>query len=98
MDEAVAAFHREKGTLAPVLSIDRIFEDAQYKARGAIETVPDDDFGQVRMQNVVPKMRNRPGRIRWAARALGADNEEIYKSGLGLTDEEYEAMKNNGAI
>ncbi|MFV0385190.1 CaiB/BaiF CoA transferase family protein [Paracoccus sp. (in: a-proteobacteria)] len=98
MDEAVEAFYREKGTLAPVLSIDRIFADPQFQARQAIATVPDDDFGTVRMQNVVPRMRNHPGRIRWSARALGADNEDIYKTGLGLSDDEFEAMKKNGAI
>ncbi len=82
--EAIEAFEREKGTLAPIYSIAQIFEDPQFAAREAIVPVQDDDFGEVRLQGVVPKLTNHPGKVRHTARSIGADNEAIYEEFLDL--------------
>ena len=84
--EAVEAFEREGGSLAPILSIGQIFEDPQFAARETIIPVPDDDFGEVRMQNVVPKFTNNPGVVRHSAGELGQDNASVYGEYLGLTE------------
>ncbi|MEM7542880.1 MAG: CoA transferase [Pseudomonadota bacterium] len=97
-DEAVAAFTREEGTLTPIYSIDRIFEDAHFAARDAIATVPDPDFGEVRVQNVVPKFANNPGAIRHTAKDLGADNAEVLAEYLGLDLAEVEELSERGII
>ncbi|SME89343.1 Crotonobetainyl-CoA:carnitine CoA-transferase CaiB [Tistlia consotensis] len=97
-EEAVAAFRAASGTLAPIYSVDQIFADPQFVARGAIAETPDEDFGQVRMQGLVPRFRRRPGRIRWAAKALAADNDYIYREILGLEDAEIEGYKAKGII
>lgn len=86
--EAIAAFKREGGTLAPIYSIEQVFEDPQFKARDAIVPVQDDDYGEVRLQGVVPKFTNAPGEVRHTARAIGADNQAIYNDYLGLSEEE----------
>lgn len=98
LDEVLAAFRAANGTLAPVYSIDQIFADPQMQARQAIIPVPDDDFAQVRMQNVVPRMRNAPGQVRWAAGALGKDNDFIYRDWLGLTETEIDALREKKCI
>ena len=39
-----------------------MLEDPHFKARDAIVTVPHPDFGELRMQNVAPKLSETPGR------------------------------------
>ncbi|MGQ9370898.1 CaiB/BaiF CoA transferase family protein [Azospirillum sp. ST 5-10] len=97
-EEAVAAFRAAHGTLAPIYSVDQIFEDPQFVARRAIATVADEDFGEVRMQGLVPRFRRRPGKIRWAAKGLAADNDYIYKEIVGLGDAEIAGYKAKGII
>ena len=76
-EEAIARFRKAGGTLAPILSIDQIFEDPQYQAREAIVPVPDDDFGMVKMQAPVPRFSRTPARAGRAAGRLGRDTEEV---------------------
>lgn len=98
LDEVLSAFRKAKGTLAPVYSVDQIFADPQMQARDAIVSVPDDDFGTVRMQNVVPRMRNAPGCVRWSGGALGKDNDFIYRDWLGLTEAEIETLREQNCL
>ncbi|RAI00178.1 CoA transferase [Acuticoccus sediminis] len=77
LDEILDSFARAGGTLAPIYSVDMIFADPQYAAREAIVAVPDDDFGTVRMQGVVPRFSRSPCRVRRSAGALGRDTEEV---------------------
>ncbi|MDE0944199.1 MAG: CoA transferase [Alphaproteobacteria bacterium] len=94
--EAIDAFERENGTLAPIYSIAQIFEDPQFAAREAIVPVQDDDYGEVRLQAIIPKMTNNPGVMRHTARALGADNDAIYKEFLDLGPEDVAALREKG--
>jgi len=52
----------------------------------------------VRMQGVVPKFVNNPGKIRWAAKHAGADNNRVYTERLGLSEQEIESLRQNGII
>ena len=96
--EVLARFADAGGSLAPVYSIDQVFEDPHMIAREAIVPVPDCDFGHVRMQNVVPRFVREPGAVRTTAGALGADNDEIYGDWLGLSAVEREQLKSAGVI
>ena len=81
-----------------MLDIRDIFDDPHYVARQNIVSVPDDDFGSVRMQGVVPRFVGTPGEVRHSGRALGADNEDVYINVLGLTMSEFEQLKNEGVV
>ncbi len=96
--EAIAAFEREQGTLAPIYSVAQVFEDPQFAAREAIVPVPDDDFGEVRLQAVIPKLVNNPGKVRHTARSLGADNLAVYEEYLGLSADEVAALQEKGIV
>ena len=67
--------------------------DPHFIAREAIVTTTHPQFGELRMQNVAPKLSATPGRIRSAAPELGQHNDEIYGRLLGLAPERYAALR-----
>jgi crotonobetainyl-CoA:carnitine CoA-transferase CaiB-like acyl-CoA transferase len=98
LDEVLAAFHAAQGTIAPIYSIDQVFADPQVQARDAITSVPDKDFGSVRMQNVVPRFVNDPGKVHSTGGAIGQDNAEVYGTWLALSEAEQQQLKKSGVI
>jgi formyl-CoA transferase len=78
--------------VAPAHDIRGIFEDPHVRARKNVVSVSDGELGEVRMQNVVPKLSETPGRIAHAGLEKGANNREIYVDRLGLSEEELRAL------
>jgi formyl-CoA transferase len=75
-----------------------MLRDPHFKARAAIVSVPHPDFGELRMQNVVPKLSETPGGIRSPSPQLGEHNEATYLGLLGLSAERYEKLKQSKVI
>ncbi|HLY80596.1 MAG TPA: CoA transferase, partial [Caulobacteraceae bacterium] len=73
-----------------------MLEDPQFAAREAIATVDHPVFGQVRMQNVFPKLSETPGEVRWPGPALGEHTEAVLGERLGLGAERLAALKSAG--
>lgn len=97
-DAIMALFEKADVVAGPVLNISDIVKDPHYIARENIISVPDDDFGSVRMQGVVPKFADTPGAVRHAGRALGADNRAIFIEELGLSEADFAALTADGVI
>jgi crotonobetainyl-CoA:carnitine CoA-transferase CaiB-like acyl-CoA transferase len=91
-------FDKAEVVAGPVLDIRDIFKDPHYIARQNIVSVPDGDFGSVRMQGVTPRFAQTPGEVRHSGGALGADNHAIFVDELGLTESEFTALKSEGVI
>lgn len=70
-----------------------MLEDPHFKARDAIVSVPHPDFGELRMQNVAPKLSETPGSVRSPSPALGQHNDEVYRELLGLPEQRYAELK-----
>jgi formyl-CoA transferase len=75
-----------------------MLRDPHFKARAAIVSVPHPDFGELRMQNVVPKLSETPGGIRSPSPQLGEHNEATYLGLLGMSAERYEKLKQSKVI
>jgi len=75
-----------------------MLEDPHFKAREAIVTVPHPDFGELRMQNVAPKLSETPGSVRSPSPELGQHNDEVYLQLLGLARERYDELKSRKVI
>lgn len=84
--------------VAPIYSNRQIAEDPHFIARAALASVPDADFGSVRMPGVVPRFSATPGAIRSTGPALGAHNAEVYGEWLGLTQAEQARLRDAGVI
>jgi formyl-CoA transferase len=70
-----------------------MLDDPHFKARQAIVSVPHPDFGELRMQNVAPKLSETPGGIRSPSPELGQHNDEIYLQLLEIGRTRYDALK-----
>ena len=82
----------------PIYAIDEIFQDPQYAARGNILKVQDDRVGELSIPNLVPRLSDTPGSIKWLGPRLGEHNDEIFKTELGMTVEEIERLKAKGVV
>ena len=69
-----------------------IMADPHVRAREAIIHVMHHEYGELAMQNVVPRLSDTPGRVRHAAPALGADNAEVFASLLDLDEAAREQL------
>ncbi|MEV4755411.1 CoA transferase [Micromonospora sp. NPDC049559] len=96
-DEVVAAFEEAQAAVAPVYEVPDILADPQYTALGTVVTVPDEELGPVRMQNVPFRMSATPGRIEHAGRRHGQDTEAVLTE-LGLTADEIDRLRAEGTI
>jgi succinyl-CoA:(S)-malate CoA-transferase subunit B len=82
----------------PIYSIDEIFEDPQYAARGNILKVQDDRVGELPIPNLVPRLSDTPGAVKWLGPRLGEHNDAVFKDLLGLTDDELRRLAAEGVI
>lgn len=75
-----------------------MLKDPHFAAREAIVTVPHPDFGELKMQNVAPKLSETPGSIRSPSPSLGQHNDEVYRDLLGLDAGRYAALRSSKVI
>jgi crotonobetainyl-CoA:carnitine CoA-transferase CaiB-like acyl-CoA transferase len=92
LDEVMRQFEAAGAAAAPVYDVSDVMKDPQYEALGSIVSVPDDDFGRLRMQNVMFRLLSTPGTVQWAARRLGQDDDEVYAE-LGLSNAQIDRLR-----
>jgi crotonobetainyl-CoA:carnitine CoA-transferase CaiB-like acyl-CoA transferase len=95
--EVIRAFEAVEAAVAPIYDVSDVLKDPQYQALGSIASVPDEELGAVKMQNVLFRMLGTPGRIRWAGRRLGQDNAAVYGA-LGVSPGRLEALREKGVV
>lgn len=96
-EEVIRAFEEAQAAVAPIYDVRDVMADPQYAALNSITTVDDPELGPVKMQNVIARLSETPGRIQWAGPPLGAHNAEVYGR-LGLGEEELAALRAKGVI
>ena len=97
-DEVIERFDKFEVAYSPVFDMEDVFRDVQYRARAAMVRVPDPDLGEAIVQNVVPKFSATPGSVDFLGAKMGAHNEEIYGTELGLSKERLKQLKDAGII
>ena len=96
-DTVVAAFEEADAAVAPVYDVADVLNDPQYRALESVTTVDDPELGPLKMQNVLFRMLDTPGRIAWTGRPLGADNADVYGE-LGVEAERLAALREQGVV
>ncbi|RII18347.1 Succinyl-CoA:(R)-benzylsuccinate CoA-transferase subunit BbsF [Streptomyces sp. YIM 130001] len=96
-DDVVTAFERAEAAVAPVNDVRDVMHDPQYAALDTLTTVDDPELGPLHMQNVLFRLSDTPGSIRWSGRPHGADTDTVLAE-LGLTEHEITALREEGAV
>lgn len=76
-DEVVRAFEKAEAAVAPIYTAADVMADPQFRALGTIAELPDDELGMIKMQNILFRLSETPGRIRWTGPPTGAHTAEI---------------------
>ena len=95
--EVLAAFEAAQAAVAPVYDVRGVLADPQYAAIGTIATVDDEELGPVKMQNVLFRLSETPGSIRWSGRGHGRDTDEVLDE-IGVTPEQLAALRERGIV
>ncbi|SDR16875.1 CaiB/BaiF CoA transferase family protein [Thermostaphylospora chromogena] len=96
-EEVLAAFEEAEAAVAPIYDVRDVMADPQLAALDAITTVVDPELGELRMQNVMFRLSDTPGEIRWPGRPHGADTDEILAE-LGLPPSRIAELRDKGVI
>ena len=75
-----------------------MMDDEHFAARQALVKVPHPKFANLWMQNVVPKLSDSPGEVRWPGPEVGQHNQEVYGELLGYGRKELAALSQAGVI
>jgi crotonobetainyl-CoA:carnitine CoA-transferase CaiB-like acyl-CoA transferase len=94
-DEVLDEFTRAQAAIAPVYDVADLLADPHVIERESIVTVQDPDLGPMRMQNVLFRMSETPGSIRFTGRPLGADTDAVLGEELGL---DVAALREKGIV
>ena len=49
-------------------------------------------MGELAIPNVVPRLSDTPGGVKWLGPSMGEHNDEVYKTWLKLDDAEIERL------
>jgi crotonobetainyl-CoA:carnitine CoA-transferase CaiB-like acyl-CoA transferase len=94
--ENVAIIEANHLTAMPVQTVADIERDPHWRARDLTVSVPNGN-GSVRMHNVVPRLSETPGGIRWSGGALGQDNAAVFGE-VGLKPTDLDRLRAAGVI
>jgi succinyl-CoA--D-citramalate CoA-transferase len=76
-----------------VFTAEDMLKDQHYAARENVVTVEDPEIGAFPMQNVVPRLSETPGEVRWTGPTLGQHNDEVYGGLLKLNEDERAGLR-----
>jgi crotonobetainyl-CoA:carnitine CoA-transferase CaiB-like acyl-CoA transferase len=97
-EEVMREFEEAGAAIAPVYDASHVLEDPQYRALESIVTLDDEDLGPLRIQNVLFRMLDTPGAVRFAGRRLGQDTRRVLADRLGLSPERLDELAAKGVI
>jgi CoA:oxalate CoA-transferase len=83
---------------APVMTMDRLFEDPHLRAREMLVELPHATLGPVPVPGVPFKLSESPGRVEHLGPDLGQHNDEVYRGWLGLSEDDIARLQSEGVI
>ncbi|GGT06447.1 CaiB/BaiF CoA transferase family protein [Nonomuraea spiralis] len=96
-EEVIARFEEAQAAVAPIYDVTDLARDPQYAALGTFVDLPDEELGTVTLQNVLFRLSETPGEIRWPGRPLGHDTDEVLGE-LDYPAETVAALRADGVI
>jgi crotonobetainyl-CoA:carnitine CoA-transferase CaiB-like acyl-CoA transferase len=98
IDQVDKAFQKYGAPGARVMSGADLMKDPHLLARDMVITVQDDELGPIKMQGIVPKMSDTPGKVEHSGQKMGASNDFVLAGILGMSAKQIGALKAKGII
>jgi len=98
LDEVIRAFEEAGAAVAPIYDISQVVADPQYQALRSITTVNDATLGPIRMQNLMFRLSETPGKVRHPGPRLGEHTDEVLREVLGVSDARLRELRASGVI
>lgn len=95
--EVLDEFTQAGAAIGAVYDAKDIVEDPHIRETEMLIEVPDEELGPVLQHNVMWRLTDSPGRIRFTGRALGQDTDEVLAE-LGLSPGEITHLKKNEVV
>jgi crotonobetainyl-CoA:carnitine CoA-transferase CaiB-like acyl-CoA transferase len=84
--------------IGPINNVADIHADPHFRARQNFVEIVAPGEGPVTVANVIPRLSETPGEIKWLGAKFGEHNMEIYRDQLGLSEAEIAELKQTGVI
>lgn len=97
-DEAFAVLDQADVPCGPINSVADQLHDPHFVARGLIQTATLPDGETVTLPAVAPQLSHTPGGLAWPGPPLGAHNDEVYGTLLGLDASRLADLRHRGII
>lgn len=81
----------------PIYNVVDMMNDPHFKARGLFEPVVVNGK-PLKIPAIPPMLSETPGETRWPGPELGAHNAEVFGGVLGLSEEQIDALREEGVI
>lgn len=96
-EQVLAILEDARVPAGPIYSAADMVADPHFHARGLFEQV-EINGKPLKIPAILPRLTGTPGRTHWPGPEVGAHNEDILKRELGLSDEEYAALQQQGVL
>jgi crotonobetainyl-CoA:carnitine CoA-transferase CaiB-like acyl-CoA transferase len=97
-DDVMSAFQQAGAAIAPIYDMEQVVNDPHVQATEMITAVDDEDLGPLKMQNLLFRLGESPGGIRFTGRGLGQDSDAVYSERLGLDSRRLAQLREDGVI
>ena len=95
--EVSRAFEEVEAAVAPIYNAKDIVEDPHVRDTQMLTTVDDADLGPMLMHNVMWRMSDTPGSVRFTGRELGADTDSVLAE-FGYDAEQVAALRERNIV
>ncbi len=96
-EEILSILETERVPAGPIYSVEDMFQDEHFKARGMFEHV-EINGKPLAIPAIMPKLVKTPGRTDWSGPGLGDHNREVLSEVLGLSEGEIASLSNEDII
>jgi crotonobetainyl-CoA:carnitine CoA-transferase CaiB-like acyl-CoA transferase len=95
--EVLAVMEEHRVPAGPIYSVEDMFEDPHFQARGMFERV-EIDGKPLDIPAILPKLTGTPGKTRWPGGDVGSHNADVFERVLGLSSEELSRLRADGVV
>lgn len=96
-DQVLTMLEEARVPAGPIYSVSDMFNDPHFQARGLFQQV-EINGKPLKVPAITPRLTDTPGETRWPGGEVGSHNEVVLREELGLSEEEFAALKADGVI